>query len=134
MTIRPQDFHDVARFLDSGGARPAQEATSRTIIGRAYYAAYLAVRDVLRSQYSDPKFEPSSHEALGQTLSTFNRDTKVKQIGVRLESLRQARVRADYFLGDRITDLVAADHLEDARDLLRELPTVTSFPRVPGRS
>jgi uncharacterized protein (UPF0332 family) len=84
----PEDFLALARRLieqDSG------EAVLRTVISRAYYSAFLTVRQRLGT-------EDTSHKRLWAGVEKIN--PSLAEIGQRLRELRNA---ADY--GDAIPDL-----------------------------
>lgn len=84
----PEDFLALARRLldqDSG------EAVFRTVISRAYYSAFLTVRQRVGT-------EGTSHKRLWVGLEKVN--PSLAEIGQRLRELRNA---ADY--GDAIPDL-----------------------------
>jgi hypothetical protein len=136
VTFSPRDFEVVAKHLAINTVPKANEATTRTVIGRAYYAVYLAIREALRRQYKDPKYDVA-HETLGQTLEscpkTHPGHERIKKIGVSLEMLRQQRVRADYHPEDQIDDLQAGDAVQDVATIFSELPSVTTFPLVRGK-
>ena len=126
--IDPGHFLELAR--DLRGARPIaaeSEPCLRTVAGRAYYAAFLATQDVIRAAYGDPNFEVD-HRPLANELQRAGGD--VARVGLKLNSMRSARNRADYRPAESFSDVTAEAALRDAQSVLQLLPTIAS--RIPA--
>lgn len=130
MPIVPDDLLEAARKLGND-KKPlhSPEACARTIVNRAYYAAYLATREAIRSAYGNPRFDVG-HTALAKAFSKDS-DTDVAKIGQRLDTLRILRSTADYH-PDRTVDINTARlRVRDAQFILTALPSVAS--RIPKK-
>ena len=77
-------------------------------IGRLYYAVYHAAAPVVGV---DGAAAGSNHDRLLQAMKR-SRDVNWARAATRYDSLKRARVRADYFLGDHVTrhDVLSAVH------------------------
>ncbi len=95
----------------------ATDATQcRCAVSRLYYATFHAVSVLLSFDSSGEH----SHQRLLDSLKSKSGPTHIKAAG-RLDSLRKARVHADYFLGKvflRDAVLSARNHAEAVRQLL----------------
>ena len=127
MPIAPKDFWQVARDLHNRVALPADEPCHRTVIGRAYYAAYLATREAVRQRYNDPNFDVH-HQTLADALKG-NADPDVADIGARLDRLFHTRSRADYRMRERIDALTAGLMVSSSEHVIASLPGIQS--RIP---
>jgi hypothetical protein len=89
--IVPREFLDVAKKVCPA---TATEAEARTAQGRAYYAAYLTIREKLASLgIRDNGSNP--HQWLLQKLRTARNDD-IQDIGDRLSAMLVIRHKADY--------------------------------------
>lgn len=134
MTFSPSHFYGIAERLQVG--RPiavGEEATSRTVAGRIYYAAFIATRETLRTMNKNPSYHPG-HEPLTQFLKTYPGEPEVQKVGERLEGLRKQRQNADYELelvvGSRAvgTSMQDAKAVLDAQPLLLAKLSISRFP------
>lgn len=91
MTVTPEQLLQCAKDLAGQGS----EATARAAASRAYYAAYHACVEIYASTGSS---NTGMHRAFISGL-TKSPDTREKQLGYILDSIYQARIRADYKLG-----------------------------------
>lgn len=89
MRFEPKKFLEISKELD--GCNPKNEAHFRSIINRAYYAAFGHLKN-LNPGYSHGI---SVHQDLIKTLKNSN-DTKDIIIGKKLEDLFERRKKADY--------------------------------------
>lgn len=97
MAFDPKRFVDVGRSLCPPS--PCNEGASRTVHGRAYYAAFLVARERLKiAGHTNPRGNEAPHEWLIQKLRTAINDNAVRTLGDRLLALKRARVDADYEL------------------------------------
>ena len=104
--FNPLSFLSLAEKLNSTGfVDPKDEATLRTIVGRAYYAAHLYVREKLRryfpSQLTDTylrKEKVSEHRKVEELLTKKN----LYFIAEKHYELFELRVKADYKLQDPV--------------------------------
>lgn len=123
MPLNPEKFADVAVSLASGRKiDPAQEECARTAAGRAYYSAYLAVREAVRTQYGDPTFDVR-HVDLTNALKRAP-DKDVKAVGTHLRALLDKRTNSDYRLNATVTQADAITSAASARSIFTVLPTL----------
>lgn len=122
MAIQASEFYDVAIELQQVRRNALEEPYTRTAVGRAYYSAYLATRDVVRAAYGDPKFDVG-HTDLAAALKRAP-DLRVQDIGTRLETLFNFRVRADYHHTKTVSRSDATLMLENSRKVLANLPAI----------
>lgn len=125
MPIAPSDFLVVAQTLKSGSALEPKEPRDRTIVGRAYYAAYLAAREAVRKAYGKPGLWVA-HEALATNLAGVS-DAAVADVGIRLQTLKQTRKRADYELKSTVTANDVALMCASADRVIASAPKIVSL-------
>ncbi len=96
-------FFDPAIFLDI--AKKIKEKSdldeqgkARTIIGRAYYAAFLTIREYLKIHKAKRFSKEHQHQDVLDTLD----DLDQQHLRNMLETLRDNRIDADYFLNKTI--------------------------------
>ena len=128
MPIAPPDFLQVAIDLKAGKTLDPREPRDRTIVGRAYYAAFLAARDAVRVAYNDPKYRPK-HARLVNGLAASN-DPVVAQLGLRLQTLKGLRHRADYDIHLSVSAIDAALMCATAAAVIKDAPKIV--PNVPA--
>ena len=124
MPIKPDGFRVVAYELHKGQKATAGEPCDRTIAGRAYYAAYLATRETVRTAYKDPRFDVRHSELYTALKNDPNPD--ISDVGTRLETLFTLRSRADYRLERTISRLEAGLSVTEADTILAALPKIVS--------
>ena len=134
MPIRPEQLYDAAKELD--GLDPtlvSDEVCARTIANRAYYAAYLATREALRTQYQNPHFDVG-HGPLASQLES-SADAVVSGVGTSLKTLRAAREHSDYRPHQSFNRrLMVPLLLSEARDVVDKVArAVGTFPFVTPR-
>src|SRR5690242_16799497 len=105
MSVKPVDIFTVGAQLHKNTIVPAGEPCSRTVIGRAYYAAYHAVREAVRTSYGLPTAD-IEHYHLRKTFAQ-SLDPEVADIGIRLASLWAKRRVADYEIGNSVSAIEA---------------------------
>ncbi len=126
MALPPEDFVAIAERLRDGHGIQG-EGRHRTVVGRAYYGAYLVTcRRISQKQGINPP-DTFDHEGLCHTLAGFMGNDNVRKFGTILDSLRQRRVHADYHPSRDMYDDVADDAIDDANALLEMLPAVINF-------
>lgn len=91
----PKKFLDLAETLLKETPGPAE---CRTSIGRAYYAAYHATRDLVIAAGVPVKGGSDAHEDL-RRLCAASGHSDLIEIARHLHDLRRLRNRADYHLG-----------------------------------
>jgi uncharacterized protein (UPF0332 family) len=129
MPIEPKSFCEVAQQLNAS-TPPTGEPCFRTAIGRAYYAAYLATRAALRSQFNAPTLDVG-HSVLVNALRFDAPDQQVRKIGSLLASMRERRERADYEPEDTLTYAEAQQAVRESQFVLTKLLSVRGrLPRV----
>ena len=131
MAIQPSEFYDVAKELYGTRRNALDEPYIRTSIGRAYYAAYLATREVVRAAYGDPKFDVR-HSDLALALKRAV-DVRVQDVGTRLETMIHIRGHADYHQRRTVSRTDAALVLQNASVILAKLPALRGLipPGIP---
>jgi uncharacterized protein (UPF0332 family) len=99
------------------------EVDRRTAVSRAYYGAYHVARGFLVQRCGIVLSKGADvHQAMQRCLLNSQNDL-LRDAGIRLESLRSERNRADYDLDDpRFTDAVRAQiQIQRAREILGKL-------------
>ena len=91
----PRDFLRLAEELLSGNT-PAHH---RTVVTRAYYAAYNVAGEVLLALGFDVERGHAGHEAVRERLRHSGVD-RIIHVGAQLRRLQDDRVKADYWLRD----------------------------------
>src|SRR5690348_1204103 len=123
MTIRPADFCSIAEQLYRGDRLAIDETCLRTAAGRAYYAAFLEVREAVRRKYMQPGFDVH-HRTLGNELKKVGGD--VGDVGLRLLALFEKRVDADYFPGRTLSKLEVGLAIKSAQAIIAKVPSITA--------
>jgi uncharacterized protein (UPF0332 family) len=134
MPIRPTDLYDAAKQLDTlNPTLVGDEVCARTIANRAYYAAYLATREALRTQYRNPNFDVH-HGTLAAELER-SAHADVSAVGTSLKTLRAHRETSDYKPHIAINRrLLVPLLLSEAKDVLDKVANaVGRFPAVTPR-
>src|ERR1044072_1588202 len=98
--MNPENNLQLARVLVQVPRGAPEEASFRSACGRAYYAAFGTVRDLLLSARLHISADGSAHGAVIRLLKK-SADPDVWAAGVSLELLRQVRNSADYDVGLR---------------------------------
>ena len=87
------DYLDLAGWLLDHPAEPRREASLRTAVSRAYYAAFCRARNYARDRRGFvPKDEWSDHGALRRHFAPL----RLRWIASELDDLRQWRNECDY--------------------------------------
>jgi len=107
----PVEFFNLARNLYKD-ALPLDSALARTCINRAYYAAFLVARDASKNK---------SESSMIHTQIIDHYKKKNRQIGNKLSDLFIRRKKADYSLGDTITNRDSGIALNQAKEILEAL-------------
>ena len=111
-TFDPVDFYRFASWLYAKKADNTPTELCRVIIGRAYYAAFLAAREAAKVQGSGVGIH---REVIAHWLQ---RDKKISNS---LRNLKERREQADYMLNIKLGDLEAGESLRLCRNILLEL-------------
>lgn len=114
-TFQPEYFLDLASQLLSD-KNYDQKSRSRTVVGRAYYAAFLEAKRKLASLGVSFDEVDRIHSQVVTELTARRPD-----LGDQLESLRLKRVDADYYLVKDVGKTTGAKSIQIATILLREL-------------
>jgi uncharacterized protein (UPF0332 family) len=114
-----------ALAADAEALLPAgSEARARTVISRAYYAAYHAcLKSAKQSGYQYTKSAGGTHWQLFMLLRDVQ-DKKLKRAGARLEGLFDRRLDADYRLYVPLTAQSADECIETMSEILEMLGPV----------
>lgn len=108
-TFDPVDFYRFASWLYAKKADNAPTELSRVIIGRAYYAAFLAAREASKLQGSGARIHS---EVIAHWLQ------RNKQLSNRLRDLKVHREQADYKLDSKPGDREAGESLRLCKNIL----------------
>ena len=123
MSVTPGDLANEARAL--AVAARGSEARCRTVIGRAYYAAYHALSQAAAAagyRYTtENNRPPGSHENLILWCRSQKNVPALKMAGRILAGIKTWRVRADYKLIDPVTYDDALVCLDNAQALIDDL-------------
>ena len=119
------DLLNEAKLLNRDAAKT--EARRRTIIGRAYYAAYHKALEHPASK--DFAFEPGKRDSHGRyrgrhqqliEILKQSKDPLIKNVGRKLETLRLRRNDADYDLSSPLKRDLESDSIALAEEILLE--------------
>ncbi len=114
---KPKDFLREAKALSSG---PATDMRRRTIVNRAYYAAYhyVMLHPCVKGFAAFRKnANMGSHTALIEFLSQ-SQDSTIQYVSGLLRTLFNRRRKADYVLAASISQSEAEDSVESAEELI----------------
>ena len=111
-SFNPAEWYSFARWLFDTAPALSSECLRRTIIGRAYYAALICARDATGSS----TFGQDGHKNVVHALRKRN-DTAAGK----LDSLRLARQKSDYYPDEDISPRTVEICLKDSQTVLREL-------------
>jgi len=117
--MSPRDVLAVAEELCDG----ATEAFWRAAIGRGYFAAFHAARQLLQQAGFTVPEADRAHGYLWLRLCNCGHP-EVVAVGVSLKALRGLRNRADYDLDQPVSHRAAIVHVDEAARLLELLETV----------
>lgn len=122
-----EEFYTAAENLLNNISYP-EEATLRTVVGRAYYAVYLSTRDWIDYRFSKEigEAQGNSHERYTNCLKNLQRvhfDLSLSRFARELCELKDKRHFADYFISDLdIQDEInTREALMQAKKLLNDL-------------
>lgn len=120
MPSKPSDVFAVAKHLRESAHG---EASLRSAVSRAYYSALLRANEVLPEREDDVQGGDSSHNkvigraqvcasAIGQGRAA------AAQIAKSLSRMKKARVKADYYLDQTVTEIECDELIVRAEDTL----------------
>ncbi|HYG89627.1 MAG TPA: hypothetical protein VD978_25605 [Azospirillum sp.] len=121
----PADLLKEAKLLDRDPAKT--ETRRRTIVGRAYYAAYHGA--LAHETVQGFAFEPGKRNSEGRHLGRHqqlidflkrSRNPVLQQVGEKLELLRLRRTQADYRLSIPLKRNEESDSVALAEEILLE--------------
>ena len=113
----PIKFYYLASWLNSKIKTPPISEVSRVIIGRAYYAAFLAARDQAR--------ETGTGARVHQDVINHYRD-KNTYVSNKLADLKRLREQADYELNKTVSCSDVNSSLKGCRAILLQLKLLKS--------
>lgn len=109
----PSDFFEVAESLYESNKTPAGY---RTVVGRAYYAAFLVARDYAGLQSRGP----GGHESVAQHYKSELKAVHIL-IGNRLDTLRVERATSDYDCSADVGQRKAGSAIALSRQVIKDL-------------
>jgi uncharacterized protein (UPF0332 family) len=124
----PHDFLDVADELSRG----AREADWRSAVSRAYYAAFQVARALLVEQGFQVPQDDRAHAYLWMGLANSGHPD-IQHAGNRLTYLRGRRNWADYDLGRPVDEILAAQEVLNAADIIQTLEALRTVPAALAR-
>lgn len=130
---KPKDFLREAKALSIG---PTTEMRRRTIINRAYYAAYHYVMShpcVKGFAVYREKVNMGHHKALTEFLSQ-SQDSTIQHVSGLLRTLFSRRRKADYVLARPISQSEAEDSVELAEELIEGVLAEWKAPKEADRA
>lgn len=120
----PSELLDLVDALRSAKADGPVDRRFRTSISRAYYAAFLTVREQLRILRADPAYDVE-HRSLARWLEHDHKaDLVVANFGRELRVLFEQRVKSDYDLSTTLSFALEDLYLKSARSLISRAPSV----------
>lgn len=131
--MHAKEFYDLAENLISSN-NYENEASYRTVVGRAYYAVYLLTRDWMNKCFSQELIETAgkSHEKYTKCLRRLQRekqDMALSRFATALETLKEKRNFADYDLDNEIGKINAKEAVLSSKKLIDELDILkTKYP------
>lgn len=118
MSVTPQNILDSAIEMQDD----ASEMATRNTISRAYYAAYHLAIDVFPvDKKAAQNSQTGVHDTYITQLQKSNPDSVERFTGVKLNTLKGKRRKADYFLNDDIRPFEAAMQIKTAEELFSTL-------------
>ncbi len=121
MTVSTAELMGLARSLQAGSVDEVQQ---RAVVGRAYYAAYHDCHTwhAALSSPGSAGIDGGMHTRLVSALTnpTVHGDDakKSRMRGYRLKQLKTLRTKADYALGDTLTENEAKQSIADAEAVM----------------
>ena len=120
----PREFFKTAAFLNG----QKDEHHKRTSISRSYYAVHLYIRDFISNTFlGGIFFKTDTHKKILHCLQNCEAE-EIKNLGVKLTNLLQARTDADYKMDKRITPTKSQDVYDDAMELLSDFDSKLAIP------
>ena len=132
MNFDPALFAQLGKSLTDQGNLD-KEARTRTAIGRAYYALYLAIRKVIReaeNKATHGRNDRVSHGYLQDTLATAS-DPNLVVLAETLHELYEARRQADYVLEPQGRWITYCQNPRNAKRLLKRAEAeIRRLPKI----
>lgn len=111
------EFLDFANSLNNSADQDFIEARKRSVVSRAYFAAFLIARDYAIEKKMIPP--PNENENVHRkVIHAFINSGKKPQVGRRLMTLRGWRNQCDYDLQTRNISSLAINSLKEAKDII----------------
>lgn len=115
-TFNPEIFLEIAKFLKENKSLNEQ-GKFRTIIGRAYYAAFLCTREHLKNHKARTFDKEKQHQKVLDALDEFD----AYYLRNRLDQLRDNRVKADYHLNIPLDLNICEKSLIISEEIIQEI-------------
>ncbi|UBU49813.1 hypothetical protein LCW13_06035 [Cobetia amphilecti] len=116
----PHRLHEVAGILkdaDLSGSPHLDEHQARSVVNRAYYAAYVTARDFCTSK-GFPMSAGGSHEKI---VNVLLEQPKWSRVGNQLKQIKALRHQADYQWDRAITWRDANSTLKKSRQIIEAI-------------
>ncbi|WP_336943151.1 hypothetical protein [Acinetobacter modestus] len=116
------DFLDFAKKLDT-----TIEANSRSCVSRSYYCAYHESKKFIEDKLNIEvdRAQGGTHERLSKILIN-EKDPKLKGLGYKMVTFHSRRVKADYFLDEKCTDISAKEAITECEKILKAIEDFSS--------
>lgn len=120
----PKDFFKTAALLNGQEG----EHHIRTSISRSYYAVHLYIRHFISKSFlSGIIFKNDPHQKVLHCLQNCEAK-EIKDLGVKLTDLLQARTDADYRMAKKITPNKSQDVYDEAIEFLSDFDSKVAIP------
>ncbi|MFQ5736895.1 MAG: hypothetical protein ACE5GY_08550 [Thermodesulfobacteriota bacterium] len=123
--MQGRQFLSTARLLLRDGV---DEAAHRSVISRAYYACFIETTGIAWTECLAITRRDAggffTHDILQKSLKNGGETQAVRNLGTDLASFRANRKKADYLMGETVTEIDAKDAIEFAESFLADLDTI----------
>lgn len=116
MPHRLIDFAQEIQHIDISAREEFEQSKVRSVINRAYYAAFLAARDFCQAQ--GLQGSGASHE---RVINALREDKKWQKQGNQLQQIKQLRHKADYDWQRDMTHHDVRQCMKKSRDIITSL-------------
>lgn len=123
-----KEFFRTAQYMNQNVEDfPNKEACYRTVISRAYYAAFRLSQNYIKDKHNR-SWSNNEHQEVPRYLQTKKHDHALVKAGSQLIRLRQDRQKADYYdyLGIESPSLKARKSLKLAEDIIEKIEALLS--------
>ena len=127
MTFTWADYHTLSQNLVATPPNGLEEAAFRCAISRSYYAAFCTARDWAKERDQLTLTRSAADHGDVERHFRFSNDRERQKIGNWLKRLYNSRATADYDTSAVINAALAAASVQEAQNVLDELPTLPNI-------